>query len=40
VKPQFVPSHVAVPFAGAEQGVHDAPQFATSLLLTHAAPHR
>lgn len=30
---------VTVPFCGAAQGVHDTPQVATKLLLTHELPH-
>jgi hypothetical protein len=36
-KPQVVPSHVGVLFAGARQGVQDVvPQVATELFETHA----
>jgi hypothetical protein len=34
VKPQVLPSQVAVPFAGAPQGVHDVPHEAVLLLET------
>jgi len=41
VKPQAVPLQVAVPFAGALQGVQEVvPQLAVLVLLTHAPPHR
>jgi hypothetical protein len=36
VKPQFVPSHVAVAFAGTAQAEHDEPHVAVALLLAHA----
>lgn len=36
-----MPSHVAVPFAGALQAVHDdVPQLLTLVLDTHVEPHR
>jgi len=39
VKPQVVPLHVAVPFAGAAgHGVHDVPQVAVLLLLAQLLP--
>ena len=39
--PHFVPSHVAVPFVMAAQGMHDDdPHEPTSLLLTHLVPQR
>lgn len=38
--PHDVPSQVAVPFAGAWQGVHEAPQVWTSSLATHPPGHR
>jgi hypothetical protein len=36
VKPQLVPLHVAVAFAGAEHGVHDVPQVLTLVSSTQA----
>jgi hypothetical protein len=40
VKPQDVPSQVAVPFAGAAQGVvHEAPHVATAVFSAHVLPH-
>jgi hypothetical protein len=38
--PHRVPSHVAVPFAGAGQAMHALPHEATLLEATHVAPHR
>ena len=38
--PQRSPSHVALPLAGASQGVHDAPQVATSSLGTQPDAQR
>jgi hypothetical protein len=39
VKPQLVPSQVAVAFAGGEHATHDVvPQLAIDVLLTHAPP--
>jgi hypothetical protein len=34
--PQLVPSHVATPLAGTAHAVHELPQFAVLVLLTHA----
>jgi hypothetical protein len=34
--PQLVPSHLAVPFEGVSQGVHDVPHEFTSLFGAHA----
>jgi hypothetical protein len=36
--PHDVPSHVAVPFVGTAQAVHELPQVATLLLDTHSPP--
>jgi hypothetical protein len=38
-KPQLVPSHVGVAFAGALHGVHEDPHDCTELLSEHALPH-
>jgi hypothetical protein len=38
--PQFVPSHVALPFAGVPHGEHEPPQLSGSLLLTQTLPQR
>jgi hypothetical protein len=38
VKPQLVPSHVAVEFAGGVHAEHDEPHVAVALLLTHTPP--
>ena len=38
--PQLAPSHVAEPFAGAAQGVHEAPQLCTLVSCAQAPPHR
>jgi hypothetical protein len=40
VIPHVVPLHVAVPFAGTGQGVHDVPQVATLLLGTQLPAQR
>jgi hypothetical protein len=37
--PQFVPSHVALPFVGALQTVQLGPHAVGSVLATHALPH-
>jgi hypothetical protein len=39
MKPQLAPSHVAVAFAAAGHGVHDAPHVAGLVLSTHAPAH-
>jgi hypothetical protein len=40
VNPQVVPSHVAVPFMGAVQGVHELiPQLSMLLFETHIPEH-
>jgi hypothetical protein len=39
VKPQAVPSQVAVPFAGTGQGVHEVPQLLVLVLLAQVLPH-
>jgi hypothetical protein len=39
VKPQLVPSHVGVAFAGAAHGVHELPHVLTERLSLHAPPH-
>ena len=38
MKPQVVPSHVAIALAGTGQAVHDAPHVATEVLLTQLPP--
>ena len=37
---QLEPSQVALPFVGVGHAVHDEPQFATSVSLTHVLPQR
>jgi hypothetical protein len=40
-KPQLMPSHVAVAWAGGTHAVHDAvPHEVMLVLLAHVAPHR
>lgn len=39
VKLHWVPSQVAVPFAGATHAVHELPQLATEVFDTHCEPH-
>jgi hypothetical protein len=39
IKPQLVPSQLAVAFAGGEHAVHDVPQVATEVLLTQTPLH-
>ena len=38
--PHLEPSQVALPPIGAEHGVHEVPQVASSLSLAQASPHR
>jgi hypothetical protein len=38
VSPQLVPSQLAVPLGSVGQAVHEAPQVAVELLLTHTPP--
>ncbi len=40
--PQFVPSHVAVPFGSVGHALpgHREPHVAVAVLLTHAVPHK
>jgi hypothetical protein len=38
IDPQLVPSHVAVAFAGALQGVHEPPQVAVLVFEAQLAP--
>ena len=40
MNPQEVPSHVGVPFAGAEQTVHDAPHAEGLFGTVQLPPHR
>jgi hypothetical protein len=39
VKPQFVPSHVAVEFAGGVHAAHEDPHELIDVLSAHAALH-
>jgi hypothetical protein len=40
LKPQLVPSQVAVPLGDVGHAVHELPQVATALSETHCVPHR